>query len=77
MSSFVLSASSVHKIDYPPLVTLINYLNAPLAPSAEAVMRNVYLSILIKGAKGSGKRSLVASAAHATSVHLLEVRLDK
>ena len=58
--------------DPTPTSRLFEYVTAALRPGADDY--DLHLTVLVKGARGSGKRSVVRSVARKTGFHLLEVR---
>lgn len=57
--------------DGTPEKKLFDYVDTALQPGIEAF--DLRLTVLLKGARGSGKKTLVASAARRTGFHLLDV----
>lgn len=58
--------------DPTPASRLVEYVNASLRPGASDY--DLHLTVLLKGARGCGKRTIVRSVARVTGFHLLEVR---
>lgn len=56
-----------------PTSRLVEYVKASLRPGASEY--DLHLTVLLKGARGCGKRTVVRNVARATGLHLLEVRL--
>lgn len=57
--------------DPTPSSRLLEYVQASLRPGASQF--DLHLTVLIKGARGSGKRTLARAIARRTGFHLLEV----
>lgn len=55
-----------------PAARLFEYIAALQNPGASEY--DLHLTVLVKGARGSGKRALVRSVARQSGFHLLEVR---
>ncbi|GAA5959373.1 hypothetical protein JCM21900_000707 [Sporobolomyces salmonicolor] len=66
-----LPASSLDSSSPTPASRLYNFISAALAPNSSRY--DLPLSVLLKGARGSGKRTLVRGVARKAGVHVLEL----
>lgn len=72
MDSTLVSISPTRLGDATPASRLFEYVSAALRAGASEY--DLHLTVLLKGARGCGKRTIVRTVARRTGFHLLEVR---